>query len=348
MKKKCLLVLPLLLGFASCNGGEQTSDKKDYVIATFNLNYDVENDVYLNQIVKSEQVLLEPSEPNRIDYVFDGWYEDETCLEKFTKFDEVLEQDITLYASWIPYESIEDYEKIDRFINKINDLSGNVCKADIVESGVERYYSPTDFTYPFYQEMEYNRYQDITTVDYYDEGRNNKVASQQYFYQNGFLYNIFNDIEESGKNNEVQKAPIEEEELASYIDIDFISLFGSLLERLSTQLKEGYSSDELDYEFTLNYTRVNEYDLTYSFELNYYTYQETIDLGAVEEIYMMDFGLTFVNGMIKRSTVTQQYMFGIQGEVQYLIEDTLNASYELCDGYQNFQGQKYNPSDFEN
>ena len=61
---------------------------------------------------------------------------------------------------------------------------------------------------------------------------------------------------------------------------------------------------------------------------------------------MMEFGLSFVNGQIKRSRVIQEYMYAIQGEVQTLEEYTIGATYTTTDGYSDFTGTRFNPSDF--
>ena len=128
---------------------------------------------------------------------------------------------------------------------------------------------------------------------------------------------------------------------------EIVNLYGSLLTSLSNQIKKGHSYDEMDYSFTINDTHIDEYSESYECELNYYTYTESADFGSVEEIYMMEFGFTFVNGKIKRSRVVQQYMFGIQGEVQSVIENNIYTTYETVDEYQDFDGIRFNPEDFQ-
>lgn len=358
MKKNNIVVLIMLLTVTGCNISnntnsssnlstskiENTSTKK-YVNVKFDLNYDIENDLYLDYILFENQTLKEPEEPNRRDFVFGGWYKDEECKVKFEDFNTVIKDDLTLYASWSDYESLEDYEKINKFVEKIKKYSGNVSSATVVEEGIERYYTPMDQIFPFYQKIEYNRYQDITTADYYDE-ENNKFAEQQFFYDKNYFYNIFKDIENNGQDNSVRTAKFNDKNIESHLSIDMINLYGSLLVSLANQIKEGHNYDEMDYDFTFNYTHLDRYQINYSFILNYYTYYESVEVGSVEEIYMMEFGLTFVNGMIKKSKVVQQYMMGIQGEVQYAIEDTINTEYESVGQFENYNMDKFNPLDF--
>ena len=323
------------------------SSKKEegYYTVKFDLNYDVVDDTYKNVVIFSGQSLKEPEEPNRRDYVFNGWYLEEECQNKFDKFGQEINDNITLYASWFEYSELKDYEKIDKFVDKLGNYIGKVSKTKIEEEGIERYYSPVDQAFGFYQNVEYNRYKDITTADYYDEN-GNKYASQQYFYDDVSFYNIYNDIEGEGKDNEKKVAPFSLLNVDSFLSIDFITLFCDLLDVISTQIKNGHSYDEMDYGFDFNYTYLNQYEVNYSFSIDYYTYLETEDLGAVEEVYMMEYGLTFINGMLNKSIVTQQFMMGIQGEVQFAIEDTIRAEYEITDEYSKFTGDKFDPSDF--
>lgn len=312
----------------------------------FDLNYEVENDIYLNLTIFNEQVLLEPQEPSRQDYVFNGWYIDEACEYKFNDFNEPVDKDLTLYASWTLYEDLSDDVKINRFIDKVKELSGNVCKASVVSEGFQTYYSPIEASAAFNEEIEYNRYKDITTVDFYLENREAKYAEQQHFFDDKYFYSIYNDIEGNGKDSSKETVMFHEAKINKYLDIDFMTLYGSLLVTLANQIQNGHSYDELDYTFTLNDTKINEYAESYECELNYYTYFESPEVGAVEEVYMIEMGFTFVNGKIKRSRVVEQYMFGIQGEVQCAIENNIYTTYEVVEEYPEFDGVKFNPSDF--
>ena len=350
MKKNILLTLFVLLSVSACNSNKNSSNSLNETQTKnviFDLNYDVENDTYLNLTIFDGQTLSEPKEPNRRDYVFNGWYIDEACETKFEGFNETIKDNLTLYASWTPFNELRDDVKLDRFINKVKELSGNVGKAIVEIEGLETYYSPMEGSYPFYQEMEYNRYKDITTVDYYTENRESKFIEQQYFYDDEYFYNIFKDIENDGKDSYKETARFMEQKINSHLDIDFMNLYGSLLTSLSNQIKKGHSYDEMDYSFTINDTHIDEYSESYECELNYYTYTESADFGSVEEIYMMEFGFTFVNGKIKRSRVVQQYMFGIQSEVQSVIENNIYTTYETVDEYQDFDGIRFNPEDFQ-
>ena len=357
--KKSVLVLPLFLCLTACNENNDNSNvsnstnsitnvssNKGYSIVKFDLNYEIDDDTYLDLIVFAGQNLKEPEEPNRRDYVFEGWYLDEECSEKYKDFGKELTKDLTLYASWSSYEDLKDNEKIDKFIEKIQKYSGKVGKTTVEAEGIERYYTPADQAFPTYQKIEYNRYSDITTIDYYND-ENVKYAEKQFFYEDDYFYGVYSDIENNGSNNEVSKAPFSEEKIDKTLNIDFMSLFGSLFTTLSSQIKNGSSYDEIDYDFTFNYTHMDPKQVNYTFSINYYTYLENIDFGAVEEIYMMEFGFTFINGMISKSKIIQQYMLGIQGEVQYAIEDNIEATFELVDQYKTFDGERFNPSEFE-
>lgn len=358
MKKNIVLTILLLLSATACNSNSNSSTsssssnkpvQRPIKIVNFDLNYETEEDTYLNLTIFNEQVLLEPKEPSRRDYVFNGWYLDETCENKFEGFNQSVNDDMTLYASWTPFEELTDDVKIDRFIAKVKELSGNVSKATVQKEGLETYYTPIEGSFPFYEEVEYNRYKDITTVDYFYTDENNEVinyAQYQHFYDDQYFYSIFNDIEGHGIDSYKETIMFHEAKIDKYLNIDCMNLYSSLLATLSSQIAYGHSYDELDYSFTLNDTHFDEYSESYECELDYYTYIESPEVGAVEEVYMMEFGFTFVNGKIKRSRVVEQYMLGIQGEVQCAIENNIYTTYEVTEEYQDFKGARLDPSDF--
>lgn len=362
MKKNIVLTFLLLLSATACNSNNNStssnstnnqnssttsSNLNGIKNVVFDLNYDIENSTYLNLTIFPGQSLVEPKEPSRRDYIFNGWYLEETCANKFEEFGQHVTDNLVLYASWTPFDELSDDLKIDRFIAKVKELSGNVTKASVEMEGIETYYSPIEGSFPFYEEVEYNRYKDITTVEYYymDESLV-KYAEQQHTFDDMYFYSMYNDIEGNGKDSYKETVRFHEAKIEKYLDIDFMNLHGSLLNTLTSQIAYGHSYDELDYSFTLNDTHFDEFSQSYECELNYYTYIESPEVGAVEEVYMIELGFTLLNGKIKRSRVVEQYMFGIQGEVQCAIENNIYTTYEIADEYPEFTGVRLDPANF--
>jgi len=347
--KSILLTLFILLSVTACNSDKNNSNNVNEIqtkTVVFDLNYDIEDDTYLNLTIFNGQTLSEPKEPNRRDYVFNGWYLDETCETKFEGFNEVVEDNLTLYASWTPFNELKDNVKIDRFIKKLKGLSGNVGKAIVELEGVETYYSPMQESQPFYQEMEYNRYKDITTVDYYTKDRESKFVEQQYFYDDNYFYNIFNVLQEEDGVSYKETAKFNEQKINTHLDIDFMNLYGSLLVSLSDQIKNGHSYNEMNYAFDINDTYIDEYSQNYECQLYYHATIDSASVGLAESIYRMEFGFSFINGKIRRSRVVQQYMFAINGEAQSVIENNIYTTYELVDQYQDFDGVRLDPTKY--
>lgn len=54
-----------------------------------------------NKTVTRNARVSKPADPTRKGYIFDGWYTDEDCTEKYS-FDTKITKNITLYAKWIP------------------------------------------------------------------------------------------------------------------------------------------------------------------------------------------------------------------------------------------------------
>lgn len=348
MKKKLLLTIFVLLSASACNDNKNSSSTHyDFSKVRFDLNYEIENDTYLDLTIFDGQTLSEPKEPNRRDYVFNGWYLDEACKNKFYGFNSEVEADITLYASWTPYDKLKDNVKINRFINKIKELSGTVGRATVKLEGITTYYSPAETSNFFYQEMEYNRYKDITTVDYYTQDKESKFAEQQYFYDDEKFYNVFKDIEGEGRDSYHQKANFNENRINRHLDIDFMNLYGLRLETLSSQIENGHSYNELDYVLELNDTHFDGYSEYYECKLSTLTYIESNEIGAFEEVYMMEYGFTFENGKIKRSRVVEDYLQGINGEVTMASQSIITTTYELVDQYPEFDGVRLNPLDYK-
>lgn len=95
-----ILMFVLSLTLISCvNIPSEDNDIKDpinvYLVTfeTFDGSYVAE------QIINENETAIEPDEPVRLKFVFDGWYEDETLEIEFD-FSTIIIKDTTIYAKW--------------------------------------------------------------------------------------------------------------------------------------------------------------------------------------------------------------------------------------------------------
>lgn len=117
-----------------------------------------------NQTVTEGDKITEPAEMTKEDGKFNGWYRDETFTEKWDFAQDTVESDVTLYASWIPFEA---GDKITRVINGVavnfrfvppGRFQYNAASADNVAAVTTAYWlSETEVTQELYQAvMGYN------------------------------------------------------------------------------------------------------------------------------------------------------------------------------------------------
>ena len=81
----------------------------NYVIVSFNTNG--ANEVYDNQIVKTNTTITYPGNPTKTGYIFKGWYKNSICTE-FFDFDAELVENTTIYAGYYQIPTT-NYETLD-------------------------------------------------------------------------------------------------------------------------------------------------------------------------------------------------------------------------------------------
>ena len=80
-------------------GGGGGATAKKYTVS-FDLNYEGATGAPASQSVKKGGKAIEPEDPERVDYAFDGWYKDAECTVPFD-FNTKIIADMTLYAKWV-------------------------------------------------------------------------------------------------------------------------------------------------------------------------------------------------------------------------------------------------------
>ena len=106
MKKILLPLIVLILLIAGC---ENTT----YLDYDYTITYETNGGTFIESIeVKLEGEINEPDEPEKEDYIFEGWYSDEDLTSAFG-FPSLAYSDLTLYAKWSLDLEVEPGSNID-------------------------------------------------------------------------------------------------------------------------------------------------------------------------------------------------------------------------------------------
>lgn len=100
------------------------------VLVTFNYNYDGAEPTV--QEIAVGKTVTQPSDPQRDDHTFTGWYTTADCTEKFD-FSAAINEDTTVYAGW--EEATGDTVQITYMWNYDGAPDGGVCNIAIVQTG---------------------------------------------------------------------------------------------------------------------------------------------------------------------------------------------------------------------
>lgn len=348
MNKKILL-LPLLVSSLLVSCGENESKSKDYNVVTFNYNNPTNQGDYKTYVVAKDEPLIKPSDPNIEDYVFKGWFLDKDCGKECLRFGLAIDSDFTLYAKWIPYSSINDVTKIDKFEEAIKGYSKNAIKVvqDVNATvGYPGAVSGEEGVFNVHDKREYKRFKDITTVDYYTLDKDNNSSlygTRQYYYDDKKFYDIYIDKEQE-TDNEYASSSFDSSKVESLLSIDYYNLYNKIEESMKFYISSSkYDDETFQYEFNFNYTKLNPSLTNYVYEEAYSvaTYSESAGTYSVEN-YTAKYGLMFEGGLIKSANVNIQYIYAIGEEVMhYVIENSIVDFYYGDGAYPEFNGTKF-------
>lgn len=339
--KKSLLLFSLILCLGCSN--QPQSSENGVNIVNFYLNYE-QNGLYTSQVVKQDQLLIDPGTPYRYDYVFTGWYLDADNTKPYESgFNIEVNQSFDLYAGWELYDDLDDQNKVYHMLNKLDSLTGKVTKA-YVNQTTKKQYAVAEGEFSFYCEKDYNRYEDITTCDYYDDQKN-LLAKQQYFYDDELFYNIFDDVINNGEESSKQTAKFNSAKIDNFLNIDFVNMYCYQIKNLYDRMV----NDDLatcEYELDFNPTHISPATNEYAFKFNYYSETQSPTMGTVGYYYLYEFAITIVNSKIKRSLVKDTFLMAIEGELQYMDEISAETEYTISNSYPAFTGERFNPDNY--
>ncbi len=240
---------------------------------------------------------------------------------------------------------LKDDEKINLFIEMVKKSEDNVLSSSIVEDSIIQYaMADTPFQYVNY--LEYSRYQDITTVDYYDQSKE-LYAKEQYFFDENKFYKIHHDLNNS-KDCFKQEKAFDSESVDSFLDCSFSNVYLRLLRIMAEDIKDGVD-ENTEYLLGFDCETYDSSKKNYQFEIYYRTSVFSNQLGNyVTNEYRNQYSIVFQNNKIKRAKITESYLMaiGVDELMQYTYVDS-EIEYEYCKEYPLFQDVKYNPSDYE-
>ncbi|MBE5731601.1 MAG: hypothetical protein E7353_01075 [Clostridiales bacterium] len=100
-----ILVLALLVGVVACdNGGDGGKDTPDPVTYTLSFEMNGHGTQITEQVLKEDEVTVQPTNPTESGWNFEGWYTDNDFNQLYT-FGTTLSSDTTVYAKWSEKES---------------------------------------------------------------------------------------------------------------------------------------------------------------------------------------------------------------------------------------------------
>ena len=93
-----VMAVIMVVGLTACNNAGKT----------YNVSFDVQGHGVApeTQSVEAGGFATEPQEPAETGWVFGGWYKESSCQNVFDFSTEVINKDVTLYASWTEFSGI--------------------------------------------------------------------------------------------------------------------------------------------------------------------------------------------------------------------------------------------------
>lgn len=344
--KKNLLLLPLLVasfGLAACQNTNNAN--KDYFVVNFNYNTEDNKTNYLSVVVLKDQVLEAPKNPTLKDLLFEDWYKEPSCKNKYLRWGLEIDKDFTLYANWTSFESASIDLKVSLFQEQLKKLGRDASRVEQSCEATIAYPTLTEQIFSVHDKYIYKRYKTLTEKEYYsvDEGKLTLYGKEQYRYDNRYFYDVYVDLEDAS-NNETNTSAFKEENIEGFISIDFQNLFHTCENSIVYYANsDKYDENTFDYSFTGNGTAMDEAVLngSYSYEEGFAVAKYSDSIGNyVTEEYEYKFGLTFENGKIRSAKVETAYLFAIgESEIyQYVVETSIYDFYYNNGLYPDFTG----------
>lgn len=103
---------------------------------TFDVNYECEDKTYqIASDISHGNAVLAPDAPQRVGYVFDGWYKQEECVGAWDFTADRISADVTLYAKWTKLVSVRYL--IPQDVTVDDEASLNMETLRLTENGVQ-------------------------------------------------------------------------------------------------------------------------------------------------------------------------------------------------------------------
>lgn len=348
--KKHLLLFPICLvsfGLAACNQATSSSVKedKDYYVVNFNYNTETNKSNYLSIVVNKGQVLNAPKDPTAEDLCFENWYKEAACENKYLRWGLEIDSDFTLYANWTSYEALDIETKVSKFQEALKEVGKDAVQVNQTCNATVMYpFMGEDAVFTVKDKYIYKRYKNLTEKEYYqvdDDGKNVMYGKEQFRYDANNFYDVYVDFDDAS-NNETNTSKFKEENIESFISIDFQNLFHACENEFVYYAKQGdkYDSETFEYAFTGNFTRLNSKLENYSYSEGYYLAQMSESAGNYVTVqYAYNFGLTFQNGKISKANVQIEFLYAIGQEVyQYNQESSVYEFFYNNGNYPDFTG----------
>ncbi len=322
-----------------------------------------------------------PGTPLKKNYVFDGWKD-----ENGKDFDFSMKAPAKLFAKWVLYEGLQDDEKLERYIARIQELCPTVSETrGYVESAYQ--YSVAEGVFTSVDVFTARRYADYTVItDHYfpkvcyveddlsDEERRlgltmdevnakNKTLTVQEHYASGNLTTIYDYNEMHEKHDASDKdgkeiIAVKDAQIDMTLSIDFASYFMGWANQLVGLMRNASMvalpyfdentviSDDFYYITPLNVSTLDCDSIGATFGFAYAITYESND-HFITNFYSSEGNFAFVNGKIRHCQVEKSQMSFIDGDALYSVMSLSVFDFNDVDDYPRFEGTLLDPADYD-
>lgn len=319
---------------------------KDYYIITFKYNLENNDGTYLSWVVGKETEIVAPKDPESPNLVFKYWSLDKEGTKEYKRWGLYLESDITLYAQWKSFDTLDIDDSIAKFQEKVASLGQKASRTIETVSAKIAYPEISEKIFFVEDTYVYTRYKDLTEKEYYyqneEDGTKVKYGVRQYYYDVKNFINIYKDLENGDIEKKTSKYSEENEE--NFLSIDPVNLTRGVQDSIvAYSNSDKYSIDDgtLEIEFTGNYTLIDNTKKSYVYKEGYSaaTYSENLGEWATT-IESNEVGLHFTDGVITGAAMICKKMIVLgESSVQYYEENVTQFEFYYNNGvFEDFTG----------
>lgn len=393
MKRSSIFALASIFLLASCGGNapqatsSSIASSESSVAASSSEEkanqttfYDGDKVLYTKPI-NANGYVGNPGTPLKKNFVFDGWKDADG-----NDFDFSMKAPSKLFAKWVLYEGLDDDEKLERYIHRIQELCPVVSETrGYVETAYQ--YAVAEGVFTSIDIFNAKRYADYTVITnhYYpkicyveddlsdeekrlgltidDVNKKNQTLTVQEHYASGKLTTIY-DFNELHENHDAadkdgkEIVSIKDAQVDTALSIDFASYFMGWANQLVGLIRNhsmtcipSYDEDMvIDSDFyyitPMNVSTLDCDSIGATFGFAYAFTYES-NGHYVTSFYSSEGNFAFVNGKIRHCQVQKQYMSFLDGDGLEAVTSLSVFDFNDVDDYPRYEGTLLDPADYD-